>query len=107
MKLFKKAISLALVFALLALSCVSLASCGDDGKYTIGICQLVTHDALDAATQGFKDAVIEALGEENVTFIEQNAGNDIPLCNTIATDFVAKNVDLIMANATPDRKSVV
>ncbi|MBE6653875.1 MAG: ABC transporter substrate-binding protein [Ruminococcaceae bacterium] len=101
MKLFKKAISLALVFALLALSCVSLASCGDDGKYTIGICQLVTHDALDAATQGFKDAVIEALGEENVTFIEQNAGNDIPLCNTIATDFVAKNVDLIMANATP------
>lgn len=101
MKIFKKAISLALVLALLALSCVSLASCGDDGKYTIGICQLVTHDALDAATQGFKDAVIEALGEENVTFIEQNAGNDIPLCNTIATDFVAKNVDLIMANATP------
>lgn len=101
MKLFKKAISLALVLALLALSCVSLASCGDDGKYTIGICQLVTHPALDEATKGFKDAVIEALGEENVTFLEQNAANDLNLCNTIATDFVAKNVDLIMANATP------
>jgi putative ABC transport system substrate-binding protein len=101
MKLFKKAISLTLVLALLALSCVSFASCGDDGKYTIGICQLVTHDALDAATQGFKDAIVEALGEENVTFLEQNAANDLNLCNTIATDFVAKNVDLIMANATP------
>ncbi len=101
MKLLKRVLSLTLVFALLALSCVSLASCGDDGKYTIGICQLVTHDALDAATQGFKDAVIAALGEENVTFLEQNAGNDTNLCNTIATDFVAKGVDLIMANATP------
>ena len=101
MKLLKKAISLTLVLALLALSCVSFASCGDDGKYTIGICQLVTHDALDAATQGFKDAIVEALGEENVTFLEQNAGNDIPLCTTIANDFVSKNVDLIMANATP------
>ncbi len=100
MKLLKRVLSLTLVFALLALSCVSLASCKDDGKYTIGICQLVTHDALDAATKGFKDAVIEALGEENVTFIEQNAGNDIPLCTTIANDFVSKNVDLIMANAT-------
>ena len=101
MKLLKKAISLTLVLALLALSCVSFASCGNDGKYTIGICQLVTHDALDAATQGFKDAIVEALGAENVTFIEQNAGNDIPLCTTIANDFVSKNVDLIMANATP------
>lgn len=100
MKLLKRVLSLTLVFALLALSCVSLASCKDDGKYTIGICQLVTHDALDAATKGFKDAVIEALGEENVTFLEQNAANDLNLCNTIATDFVAKNVDLIMANAT-------
>ena len=68
-----------------------------DGKYTIGICQLVTHDALDAATNGFKEAVIEGLGEENVTFIEQNAAGDNNTCTTIVNDFVSKDVDLIMA----------
>ncbi len=96
----KKLLSIVLA-ALMCVSMFALASCEDDGKYTIGICQLVTHPALDQATQGFKDAVIAALGEENVEFIEQNAGNDIPLCTTIANDFVSKNVDLIMANATP------
>ena len=101
MIIMKRIIALTLALALVAVMCFSLASCGDDGKYTIGILQLVTHDALDAATQGFKDAVIAELGAENVTFIEQNANNDTNLCSTIATDFVAKNVDLIMANATP------
>ncbi len=86
----------------------SLAGCGgsnanstEEGKvYNIGICQLVTHDALDAATEGFKEAVIAGLGEENVKFIEQNAAGDNNTCTTIVNDFVSKNVDLIMANAT-------
>ena len=99
MKNIKRILALALAMALIACSCLSLASCSD-GKYTIGILQLVTHDALDAATEGFKQAVIDELGEENVTFIEQNANNDTNLCSTIATDLVAKDVDLIMANAT-------
>lgn len=84
---------------------LSLAACGapagDDGKFTVGICQLVTHDALDAATQGFKDALIAELGEDKVVFLEENAAGDSALCGTICTDFVSKNVDLIMANATP------
>lgn len=98
----KKLIALALAIVLAATS-MMFVSCdtADDGKYTIGICQLVAHPALDAATQGFQDAVIAALGEENVEFLVQDAGNDIPLCTTIANDFVSKNVDLIMANATP------
>ena len=95
-----------LLAALMCISAVAFIACtpvdnADDGKYVVGICQLVTHPALDQATQGFKDAVIAGLGEENVEFIEQNAGNDIPLCTPIANDFVSKNVDLIMANATP------
>ena len=92
-----------LALILCTMLCVaSFAGCGtaDDGKYTIGICQLVTHDALDAATQGFKDAVIAALGEENVEFIEQNAAGESNTCVTIVNDFVSKDVDLIMANAT-------
>lgn len=93
---------LALVLTLL-LCMTCFAACGGkaDGKYTIGICQLVTHEALDAATKGFKDAVVAGLGEENVKFDEQNAGNDTSMCKTITDNFATKNVDLIMANATP------
>ena len=94
---------LAIVCAVLMLC--SLAACGssaaDDGKYTVGICQLVTHDALDAATQGFQDALIAALGEENVEFDLQNAAGDSNTCSTIINAFVSSDVDLIMANATP------
>ena len=79
----------------------------DDGKvYTVGICQLVQHDALDAATQGFKDALTEALGDK-VVFEEQNASNDIPTCGTICAGFAASNVDLILANATPALQAAV
>lgn len=74
---------------------------GDSKKYTIGICQLAQHPALDTATEGFKKAVIDKIGAENVVFDEQNAANDSPTCATICNQFVASNVDLIMANATP------
>ena len=95
---------------IIAIVCVMLmllmlTACGsapaDDGKYTIGICQLVTHDALDAATNGFMDAVKAELGEENVEFDLQNAAGDANTCASIANAFVAAEVDLIMANATP------
>ena len=71
-----------------------------DKTYTIGICQLLQHDALDAATQGFEDALTELLGD-SVTFDLQNAQGDSPTCSTIVTGFVANGYDLIMANATP------
>lgn len=72
----------------------------DEAKYTVGICQLVQHDALDAATQGFKDALTDALGDD-VAFDEQNAQNDSNTCSTIVNSFVSSDVDLILANATP------
>ena len=67
--------------------------------YTVGICQLVQHPALDAATQGFKDALTEALGDA-VTFNEQNASGEQTNCATIINGFVSNKVDLILANAT-------
>ncbi|MCQ2397726.1 MAG: ABC transporter substrate-binding protein [Sphaerochaetaceae bacterium] len=70
-----------------------------DGKFTVGMCQLVQHPALDAATQGFKDALNEALGDR-IAFDEQNASGEMNNCSTIINGFVSKNVDLIMANAT-------
>ena len=99
-----------------AVMVISLAACGSSesgsgeeskdkgekasGKYTIGICQLVQHDALDAATEGFKDALNELCGEGNVTFDEQNAQGEHNMCATIVNQFVSDNVDLILANAT-------
>ena len=58
------------------------------------------HDALDAATQGFKDALVEELGDA-VTFDEQNAQGDSKTGSTIINSFVSADVDLILANATP------
>ena len=104
----KKILALILV---LVMSMLCLASCGGDAKdnnddnaakdsYTVGICQLVPHPALDAATEGFIDALKAELGDK-VTFLNEDANNDPAVCTTIVTNFVNKKVDLIMANATP------
>jgi putative ABC transport system substrate-binding protein len=103
-----------LALMLTALMLLSLSACGTSSSstksqasnngnkkeaYTVGICQLVQHPALDAATQGFKDA-LNALLPGQVTFNEQNASGESANCSTIVNGFVSKNVDLIMANAT-------
>ena len=78
----------------------SVSAAADGQKFTVGICQLVQHAALDAATQGFEDALTAAFGD-NVTFDFQNAQGDSATCATITNGFVSSGVDLIMANATP------
>ena len=85
---------------LLLLSMVACSSAKKD-KYVVGVCQLVPHDALDAATNGFCDALKEALGEENVEIKVEVAAGDSNTCAPIVNAFVADKVDLIMANATP------
>ena len=72
----------------------------EDGKtYNVGICQLVQHPALDAATEGFQAALKDKLGDK-VTFDLQNASGDSATCATIINQFVSNDVDLILANAT-------
>ena len=92
------AIVLAAVMVLGMASAVSAEA--EEKTYTVGICQLVQHAALDAATQGFMDALTEKLGD-NVKFDLQNAQGESTTCSTIVTGFVANEYDLIMANATP------
>lgn len=72
----------------------------DGATYKVGICQLVQHEALDAATQGFMDTLTEELGDK-VTFDLQNAQGDSNTCSTIINSFVSNGTDLILANATP------
>ena len=88
-----------LTAAVLAL-CLCGTAAAEGTVYRIGICQLVQHVALDAATQGFQDALAEKLGDA-VTFDVQNASGDSNTCSTIVNGFVSDSVDLIMANATP------
>ncbi len=96
-----KKISKLLALALAVVMVLPLAACSEKtDSYKVGICQLVQHDALDAATKGFMDALTEELGDK-VEFDNQNASNDIPMCSTIVNQFVSNDVDLILANATP------
>ena len=98
----KKMISMILTVAMLLSLCCAFTACGgDDGSYTVGICQLMVHESLDQATQGFIDALsaeMEAAGKK-VEFDTQVAG-DATLCTTVINAFTSKKVDLIMANAT-------
>ena len=109
-RLLAMLMALAMVFALAACSngtgetsdpgADSSAAGGEGEAYVVGICQQATHDALDAATQGFKDALTEAFGEGGVTFREGNAANDFTNSGTIVNGFLAEGVDLILANGT-------
>lgn len=91
--------------ATLLVGCGDQTQQGDNKVYNVGILQLTQHSALDAATEGFKQALIDELGEENVKFDEQNASGEQTVCTTIANSFVSNKVDLIMANATPALQS--
>ncbi len=95
------------LLALLLVAILSLGACAmAEGSYTVGICQLVQHVALDAATQGFQDALKAKLGDA-VTFDVKNASGDSNTCSTIANTFISNGVDLIMANATPALQAAV
>ncbi len=107
MKTFKKFA----IMALAGLMAIGTCACSGgtkkkDGTYTVGICQIVEHPALDAATKGFKDALVEKLGDK-ITFEEKNAQNDTETCATIVNGFVSSDVDLILANATPALQAAV
>lgn len=93
------AIALAVLLVLSMTACSGTAAKKD--KFVVGVCQLVPHVALDAATQGFVDRLTELLGAENVEIDVQIAAGDSAACASIVNDFVSRKVDLIMANATP------
>lgn len=71
-------------------------------SYTVGVCQLMQHVALDAATQGFQDKLTELVEADGKTveFDVQNASGDSATCTTIVNGFVSSGVDLIMGNGT-------
>ncbi len=98
------------VMILVALLLVAMTACGNTesgDKYVIGVCQIQDHPALNAATEGFRDALVEAFGEEKIELDVQIAAGDSNTCSTIINAFVADNVDMILANATPSLQAAV
>ena len=115
---FKLAFPLALVLVLAVAGVV--AGCGsssgdttssaspsaDTSKaYKIGISQIVTHPALDATVNGFKDA-LAAAGYTNVTYDLQNAEGDMATTASIAQKFAGDNLDLVLGVATPTAQAL-
>ena len=98
----KKFLSLILVLIICISSCLSITSCGEKADFTVGICQLMEHDSLDDATRGFIDALTAEIEKAGKTVkFETNIAGEATLCTTVVNALIAKNVDLIMANATP------
>ena len=95
----KKMIAMVLVLVMMA---AALTGCGGSKELSVGVCQLMVHDALDQATQGFTDALTaEAEKAGKTVKIDTQVAGEAGLCTTVINTFTAKKVDLIMANATP------
>lgn len=98
----KKIISLILAITLCFGACYAMTSCGDKVNYTVGVCQLMAHDSLDEATRGFKEGLTAALEKEGKTVeFDVQIPADMNQCSTVISNLTSKNVDLILANATP------
>lgn len=94
--------------AVAAMVSAALTGCGEDKKAeapkTIGIVQLVEHDALDAANRGITDALKER--GISMEIDRQNAQADQSNLRNIAQRFVSHNYPLIFAIATPAAQTV-
>ena len=103
----KKIVALVLAVLMLAALTGCGATASGSDKYVIGICQMMPHQSLEDASRGFQDALIAALGEDQVEFKHQDAGGEYATCATIIDGFLAENVDLILANATVPLQAAV
>lgn len=70
----------------------------DEKVYKVGATQIVEHPSLDAAYEGFQEALKEA--GLNVEYDFQSAQSDQNNVKPISDGFVADDVDLIFANST-------
>lgn len=93
---------------LVAAGALALAGCGSNSSsgspsttktYKIGITQIVSHPSLDAAREGFKQALADA--GVKATYDEQNAQGDQATATSIASKFASQHLDLVLAIATP------
>lgn len=107
-----KRISAVIMAALMLFAAASLIGCGktesEETHFTIGVIQLTSHAALDAAGEGFLAALADNgyIDGENITIDYQNAQNDQSNLSTISDRFVSANVDLVLAIATSAAQAI-
>ena len=103
---FMKGVAIATIAAM---SMGMLAGCGggkdtnEEKQYKVGVVQLVQHGALDQANQGMIAGLADNgfVEGENLIVTQENAQNDQSNLQSIAQSFVADEVDIILAIATP------
>ncbi len=102
-----KKLTLALVMTLTLLIMV-LPAFADQIRPVVGIIQIVNHDALDAAREGFLNALAAEgyVDGQNMTVDYRNAQGNQDVLASIADYFVGAKVDLILAVATPSAQAV-
>lgn len=117
MRFATKTLSLTVLSAAILAVVLVAAGCGSSSSsdssaspgskaYKIGITQIVTHPALDAAVEGFKAGLAEK-GFTNVTYDLQNAQGEPSNAASIAQKFASEGLDLILGVATPTTQAVV
>lgn len=98
-----KKIIVLLIFMLVICGCANQneSVVSEDAK-TVGVLQLMTHDALDLSYQGFVDALNEGgyIEGENLVIDYQNPQSDQANLTTMAESIMAKDPDIVLAIAT-------
>ena len=96
------------VAAIAAMSVGMLAGCSggsqqEEKTYKVGVVQLMQHGALDQSNQGMIDGLRDSGYEEgkNLEINQQNAQGDQSNLQTIAQQFLADEVDIILSISTP------
>lgn len=77
-----------------------LTGCGSDEKedsFKVGIIQLMDHTSLNT----IQEAITKELDKEEIEYEVKNAGGDTTILDTICKQFVADDVDVIVAITTP------
>lgn len=97
-------ITVAVIGSIVLAACNSDAK-GDEDAFTIGATQIVEHPSLDAAYEGFQEALEDK--ELEVDYDFQSAQNDVSNVSTISKNFASDDVDLIFANSTPSATGAI
>lgn len=94
--------SLLVVLMLFVCSLAFIGCGGKDEVVKVGVLQLMSHDALGLATEGFKEGLIKAgyVEGETIEFIVKNPEGDENAMNTMANELV-RSCDIVLGNATP------
>ena len=106
--MFKKITAISIMTLML----LFLAACGgserEEGVYLIASLQIVEHNALNDARQGFVNGLAEQgfVQGQNLEFVYYNAQGDMSNATMMATSIVAREPDLILGIATPTSQAL-